>query len=237
MSKPLDGQIEFDALAQHLIEKADKLDRGRQRQIPFDPDAIAAKRLAMLQGWGVPYQEAILLIDRRRSRSLVETQAIRYVDQFLAHADDGYFNLCALAGGVGTGKTVAAAHFLESAQPKLAFGRAWEPDQRPLFIHASEILVMGLYEHEEERQRLKRARTLVIDDMGAERLDNAGVGLALFDLLINARYSCAGYTLITTNLTWDQFRTRYDERVADRLKQNADWYDLEGASMREVPHL
>lgn len=207
----------------------------RQREIPLDPDRLAEKRLSQLEGWGVPHQTALLMVNRRRSRTLEETQAMSYVDSFLQQADQGLYNLCVLAGVLGTGKTVAAARFLESADPRQPFGRAWRADQRPHFIHASKLLVMGLYDHEEERNQLERTKALVIDDMGVERLDAGGVGLALFDWLINARYGAAGYTLITTNLTWESFRDRYGERIADRLREQADWYDLDGESMRTAP--
>lgn len=207
----------------------------RQREIPLDPDRLAEKRFASLVSWGIPDQTAMLIVNRRRTRTLEETMALRYVDEFLARADDGLYNICVLAGVPGTGKTVAAAHFLERASPRRPFGGTWKADERPRFLHSSEFLVMGLYDHEEERDRLKRTMALVVDDQGVERLDAGGVGLALFDWLINARYGAAGYTLITTNLPWEQFRERYGERIADRLKEQADWYDLEGESMRKAP--
>lgn len=160
------------------------------------------------------------------------TMALGNMDDFLTEAHGGRANMVVLAGPVGTGKTVAAVSMLESGDPRLPFGKAWGNEAGPMFLHATELLAMGLYDEDEKRRQIKLSKAVVLDDLGAEYMDGKGVWQCFIDWFINARSGAAGFTAITTNLPSEIFRQRYGERTFDRLREVAMWFDVVGPSMR-----
>lgn len=152
-----------------------------------------------------------------------ETDALRAVGRFLAHGEAR--TLLVLAGGTGTGKTVAAA-----------WGCAFHAGR---MVKAVDLVRIGLFDQGTELPGLAGARTLAIDDLGMEPLDQRGYGYAaLFDLL-DRRYDANRKTIVTTNLAMPEFRERYGTgpgaRLWDRVREVGMWVDLPGASMRGRP--
>jgi DNA replication protein DnaC len=142
------------------------------------------------------------------------------------------------AGLSGTGKTTAASYLVATGQPVRMTG-AWTRAESPRFLHAEGLfaaasLTAGSEADVEMRKNLERAQILAIDDLGLEK-DPRKRFQPYLDWLFNARYSGAGWTVVTTNLPIDSFRQRYGERIYDRLRQRAEWFDLAGASMRGRP--
>ncbi len=83
---------------------------------------------------------------------------------------------------------------------------------------------------------LERASLLVVDDMGAESLDEKGWAVGRFARLIDARYERDAPTVIVTNLPMPAFLHRYGGdggRLRDRLREVARWVDVAGESMRQ----
>lgn len=74
---------------------------------------------------------------------------------------------------------------------------------------------------------------LMIDDLGYEHFTDKGFGIAEWDYLFDIRYSEELPTLITTNLTLDELVEKYNQRIYDRLKECATWYQFTGASLRK----
>lgn len=122
-----------------------------------------------------------------------------------------------LAGDTGCGKTVAGAHhLLTTAGPALDrsqcvgafttavdFGRLWP-------------------RHVADRDRLRaleQAAALVIDDLGTEEEDVR----SKLDHLIYQRAGNRRPTIITANMNWNDFRSRYEERVWSRLEQSGNF--------------
>ena len=139
--------------------------------------------------------------------------------------------LLVLAGGTGTGKTVAAAWAL--ARIGGEYVRAVDLARR------SEP-----YRNEAEILRPASSELLVLDDLGTEASSDRGRDRrfmpALYDV-IDQRQGVMRRgtrwvprrTLITTNLTKKQFREQYpDERILSRLAQCCTWVSLDGVDMR-----
>lgn len=191
-----------------------------------------AERFSRLERYGVPYREALLVMDEDPAgEAFVDTPSIVFARSFLQHADAGRRNVLVISGPVGTGKTVASVFVIDTAAPPLRYGRTWGAAPR-MFRQASDLVALGLYEKDDVRAALASAPVLVMDDLGAEYVDKSGVYLCFLDWLLDKRYGGAGYTVLTTNLDASAFRAEYGERLYDRLRHRADWYDVAGKSLR-----
>lgn len=148
--------------------------------------------------------------------TLEKTQAIEHVDRWLASK----LRYLVLSGGVGVGKTVAAAY-------AATFNRG-------AVVPAPHLAQrLDPWKHEVDRGVVRlslRVPLLVIDDLGTEAADNARFAQAFTDA-IDARQD-HGRTLITTNLTGAQFKSRYDARIVDRIRHQGRFVELKGESLR-----
>lgn len=172
--------------------------------------------------WGIPPR---VIATAQRPRP---TDAINYASEFMQRYQSGESNIMVLAGGVGVGKTVAAAWLMMQLPPNQhgSYGVR-------RFRHISEICEVGLYgdaEERAERQTVKRSQVLVLDDVGTEHLTDTF--RTLFDGLMNARYEDTGATIITTNLPSEKFLERYGQRIYDRLCGRGEWYEIAHESLR-----
>lgn len=123
--------------------------------------------------------------------------------------------LVVLSGGVGCGKSCAAAWWLSQAEG------AWVPASE-LAKHGSDPAIP---------ERLKAPR-VVLDDLGMEYLDGKGFAQATLDGVINHRHEQLLPTVITTNLGMDEFKARYGPRVADRIRESGRWLVIAAPSLR-----
>lgn len=141
-----------------------------------------------------------------------------------------------LSGDPGTGKTFAAVrwivdfvnadeHWTEPGSALMLKGRA------PLFVTAAALARWDRYE-QEPMQKLLRAPRLVIDDLGAEYLDKNGFYAALLDEVLNERYSARLPTVLTTNLTKEDFKARYGERIAGRIRETGTFVGCGNLDLR-----
>lgn len=142
---------------------------------------------------------------------------------------------CVLGGKPGTGKTIAATSLLvvdgalETQWPGKEWiscqsveGWTWRPE-RCRFVKASHVARMSYYSDEDKREleRLWRVRLLLVDDLGAEaKFDTFA---ALLDELLDTRARLQVRTVLTTNLSGKELRTRYGERVMRRLRDFGDF--------------
>ncbi len=146
-----------------------------------------------------------------------------------------------LMGGVGTGKSVAAASlFLRLSKPKVVHlssvgtfevdGWGWGQGER---VRAHELAGMSYFGADRARaQRLESVRLLAIDDLGAELLSDGFK--AQLDALLDARHDAELRTVITTNLDGATFKARYGERIADRIRQDGQPISTGTVSMRKA---
>ena len=86
----------------------------------------------------------------------------------------------------------------------------------------------------EFEQRLRTTKLLVLDDLGGEyRSKNDFTGSKLMSI-IGERYERQLSTIITTNLTIEQLKAEYDERMIDRLRSTNQLVTLGGESLRRA---
>lgn len=128
--------------------------------------------------------------------------------------------LVILGGGVGCGKTAAACSWLYS-------GRAGGG----LFLKAQRLARWPRYDNA-QMDRVLGIPRLVIDDVGAEFQDKFGAFQSLLDEVIDGRVSNRRATVMTTNLPADEFRARYLERIADRIRGSGRYVGISAGSMR-----
>ena len=127
-------------------------------------------------------------------------------------------------GGVGTGKTFAAAcianHLLSLRVPVVmtSFVKLLETMQG--FSEDDSALIA----------RLNRAKLLIIDDLGTE-LNNSFINSQLF-LCINERILNKKSTIISTNLSLEQINRSYTERVFSRIIQSYTLLHIYGEDIR-----
>lgn len=146
------------------------------------------------------------------------TPAIAQLEAWSAGRHDG---IAVVAGPIGTGKTVAAA-WLALQQ---AGGSA------PTFLRAAEFAASSRYDAE-ARARWRDSTWLALDDLGAEYSDAKGSFRTDLDELVDVFYAERRTLIITTNLTTADFRSRYGERIVDRLKECGSWLTIAGRSLR-----
>lgn len=145
------------------------------------------------------------------------------------------------AGNVGSGKTVPAVVW---NYRRVVDDSNWQADRfgarfvggDGLFVTAAQLSCWRRWREPEDVDRLLSADWLTIDDLGSEALDRYDITTAFLDEVFNSRYAKVGsgcvHTLITSNLAPASFRQRYGDRVFDRLKEAATWFETGSISMR-----
>lgn len=136
-----------------------------------------------------------------------------------------------LKGTVGTGKTTLAIAIMR---------KAVEQGIRCLFVNNISLNDKLLNLLNSDRKELanydKLLRTvplLVIDDFGAESdRNNHSWIVEKMESIIGERYDRMLPTVITTNLTKDDIKKRYNERIYDRLRDTCDLVTFRGQSLR-----
>ncbi|MFN0251720.1 MAG: hypothetical protein ACKV2T_32890 [Kofleriaceae bacterium] len=155
---------------------------------------------------------------------LADTEAMRHARMFI-HLPK---KLLVLAGGVGTGKTTAAAWLALKGQ-----------DPRPGFVRIATLARRSLYDRK-LTDWLEGLTSLVIDDVGAEFLDGKGAFRSLMDEVVDTFYSNRRTLVMTTNLRprrkgpedEPEFAERYGERVWSRVTQVGVWGDCGTRDLR-----
>lgn len=135
-----------------------------------------------------------------------------------------------LYGGVGTGKTFAAACVANELT------RQGVPVLMASLVRMANALGWG-----EERAVFLRSLNaydlLVMDDLGAQRGSDA-MKEAVYQI-IDSRYASGKPILVTTNLTWEQFhspREEGDRRIYDRIREMTVAIQMGGQSRRHRLH-
>ena len=127
-----------------------------------------------------------------------------------------------LAGGLGTGKSVAAGHALVTLMERGRTG-AW-------VSAAGFTTLAGGFGGQAACERLKHVDVLVVDDFGAEHMSSFAE--SVFFEVLAARHENEGRTIFTTNLDGPAFKQRLGSRLEDRVRSSVRWVTCAGASMR-----
>lgn len=156
-------------------------------------------------------------------------KAVITCQNFIKNFNSDYHNLF-FYGTVGTGKTFlsncAAKELIESGHSVIYFSAAGLFDllSRYSFDYKSK---------EDERERyadLYQCDLLIVDDLGTE-LTNQFVASRLFSLL-NQRHMGKKATVISTNLSLEELRDRYSDRIFSRITSHYELYKLTGPDIR-----
>lgn len=134
-----------------------------------------------------------------------------------------------LFGKSGLGKT----YLLHAIAHRLV-----ERDMMPVYTsayHLLEVARQAYFENNGEKlSEMMNAPLLIIDDLGTEpMLQNITIE-QLFNLL-NERQLRRRHTVISTNLTVDELKERYTERISSRLLDASSWRKLQfvGSDVRK----
>ena len=155
--------------------------------------------------------------------------AVMTCQNFIKNFNSDYHNLF-FYGTVGTGKTFlsncAAKELIESGHSVIYFSAAGLFDllSRYSFDYKSK---------EDERERyadLYQCDLLIIDDLGTD-LTNQFVASRLFSLL-NQRHMGKKATVISTNLSLEELRDRYSDRIFSRITSHYELCKLTGPDIR-----
>jgi DNA replication protein DnaC len=137
--------------------------------------------------------------------SCQDTEAVSLA---ISHAAEVARGAClVLSGPVGIGKTVAAVRL---ARYLYRLGK------EGMFVPAREL----------DMDKNKDMGYLVIDDLGTERFPQD------VEFVLEHRHAHMRPTVITTNLTLEAVRRTYGERLVDRFREWAIFYELKGTSLR-----
>jgi len=131
-----------------------------------------------------------------------------------------------MLGGVGTGKTTAAAWLAQQCVTAGA-GRDWL-----VWIRCSEASRRALFGDDAEKQarHARKCSLLVLDDIGTE-FNGDGWRNWLSDVL-DERYMHGRKTVLTSNLAKEDFAVRLGERLVDRLREGGQGVGSGTRSMR-----
>jgi len=157
------------------------------------------------------------------------SNAVITCQNFIRNFNSDYHNLF-FYGTVGTGKTFlsncVAKELIESGHSVIYFSAAGLFDllSRYSFDYKSK---------EDEREcyaDLYQCDLLIIDDLGTE-LTNQFVASRLFSLL-NERHMGKKATVISTNLSLEELRNRYSDRIFSRITSHYELCKLTGPDIR-----
>ena len=129
-----------------------------------------------------------------------------------------------LSGPPGTGKTIAALSFLSSLSDR----RRWQ------FARAVRLGSMfERWSNDAPGEALDiDVPVLIVDDLGQEPLSDRRVIPAIHEILDARKSARRMATIITTNLTIAEAKSRYPDPDISRLAESADWISLSGPDMR-----
>ncbi len=135
-----------------------------------------------------------------------------YADAIESHLRDGTGLI--LRGPVGTMKTTLAVAVLQ---------RCLQADHNAMFLTMASLIdaifsakAMSGGEWARLEEKLRCIPLLVLDDLGAEW--GAGWAMTKIDAIFAERYNRRRSIIITTNLGTDEMKSRYPERIIDRLR-------------------
>lgn len=186
---------------------------AEERHAQFVADEKARQAENELRSWKARLRKCAPISRWECAWEPKPTEAVKAVEAWIA---SGCQRHMVLFGGVGCGKSVAAAcavkHWVKNGDPV-----TW--------LTHDELVSAVLHAYDDRSPRIYRK--VVIDDMGRERKPEFAD--ALCDLLDMPDVTI----LITSNLTTPQFKERYtDPRLLDRLNDSCAGVRIKSPSMR-----
>ena len=199
---------------------------GKASQTPSDDKIDLEKRGIYRRYWNCTFEE----LERNGIPSQVQSQYAQ-VKQYISHMHENWDAGIGmiLKGPVGTMKTsMAVAALIEHL--KAGHSGLFVP----MVSMLDNIFTMKARNKDEwlaYEDRIRNTGLLVLDDLGAEY--HQEWVLSKVDAIISERYNRMKPIIITTNLTGDELKGKYAERVYDRLKNTSKVINFTGKSLRE----
>lgn len=169
-----------------------------------------------LEKAGIP---ARILDALASGKALRQTAALERVTAWLASDSQ---DLLVLSGGVGCGKTFAAAWACTQSR--------W-----PVFCDPLTLATIRRFEGQfnaEDLAPLANCSLLVLDDLAAEFAGEKGSTLELVEALLTRRQARGLRTLVTTNAERAEFLRRYGTRIESRLRESGAFFSCGGDDLR-----
>jgi DNA replication protein DnaC len=199
-------------------------------------EEAAVARTASYAKWRVNQMEKIGI--PAAFRELGESGDVKDTEALVAARLTGT-GVVVLSGKPGCGKSAAACVWLREAflakgaeDRYPSFSPYGDPPCFPLFVTSARLSRWERYDNA-QMDKLLKADRLVVDDVGAEFADAKGNFNAILDELVSDRHANRRPLVMTTNLDATAFKARYDERIADRIREVGRFVSLDGPSMRK----
>lgn len=215
----------YEALNRMQRAHGDQQPMPGPRPLSAEERREAVKRLRVQHGLDVPTADEIMK-SRRVPKiywQLVEhpkeTMALTYARAL----HDGKGVLLLLQGNKGCGKSTAAA---------------WVLRQRPgLWVDAPDLERPPTSDGDATDHDLATTPFLVIDDLGTEYSTDKKFAERRINVAISKREANLLPTLLTANISTEEFKARYGDRIASRI--NGDplgWQSVDGPDLRMDRH-
>ncbi len=212
------SKVKDEALRTVMEAAAESWRRPKSNVLPFNKTTSAADRYMRLLHSGMIGRMTDAMVDAVQLEKLTETKFTKAIAAWVAEEKSPIIMLC---GGVGSGKTVAAATVIAQ------FGG--------LFITAHRLLRLfsARFQSIDWQDNVMNANTLVIDDIGRERpTEHADLASALVEVL-DSRQSWYRRTILTSNLDPTEFTKVYKEqRLHSRIQETAKVVTSNAGDMR-----
>lgn len=129
-----------------------------------------------------------------------------------------------MCGSVGNGKTTLLYAFqsaLNFLKDRGLFDDREDKRELGMLIHSAKDIAIYAKNDWDKYERIRNCYMLGLDELGAEAKEVRDYGDILTPIidLIEYRYVHQRFTLITSNLDPTEIADRYEERVADRLRE------------------
>lgn len=183
-------------------------EEARQRA-EADADGARLRRMERALSCVPPKLRAALLGD-----AVEETEAVRLALGWFA---EGRHRVLLIRGGVGVGKSMAAAAAMRASVQR---------GERSVSWHRPNDFVSAMLHSYDPKAPALGDDFVVVDDLGRETKQDFEEALCTFLEDKTAR------AVLTTNMKSEEFRERYDERLLDRLRECCAWVPIKGASRR-----
>lgn len=169
----------------------------------------------LMQERAVPFRATKIIV----SGKLFQTKALDLLESWQSVCARAYGGLLIVSSEYGHGKTVMATKaVIDGPMKGYPFGGTWPRESEPRFIAASALAFMSPYQNQEFNDLLAPS-VLAIDDCGAEFADTKGMLRAKVNHIVNHRIQAPCWTVITTNLKYEDFVTRFGDRIAARVQE------------------
>jgi len=160
-----------------------------------------------------------------------QTQAVRYLrDEFPKTSKRNVL----LLGGTGSGKTFAGVGYLAMVS------RIYETDPgrykcNAAFVTAYKLQEMIVRRKWDDLDRLRLAKNLMLDDLGAEPAKQYGESTAVFfEQLFAERHQNNLRTIMTSNGTVESIRETYGDRFVSRFRESGEVFETSDQDWRRV---